>query len=314
MIQISVIVCTYNRADMLANALESLLQQTLAKDLFEIIVVDNASTDTTPAVVKSFQANHPEHNIGLMREDCLGLGYARNAGFRRAQGEYVAFMDDDAQASQDWLETALSCFQEIQPPPFAIGGKILPIYNSPKPKWFKDEWETRTWGEQPRLLRKGESFSGSNMIFKKEVLQAYGGFDTRVGVKGVYLSVGEETGLFQRIWQEEGAACFYYSPRLVVYHAVPHYKMTVSYSLKRAFVTGQVCLVQNPPDSMVKRLELLVRIVVSVAVYTLLALIPRREYWALPYWAVTCLTPIAAEIGRFVGCIGLFIQVRQENR
>lgn len=299
---------------MLVTALQSLRQQTLDKNLYEIVVVDNGSSDDTAEVLRQFQGDHQALNIALVREDQLGLGHARNTGIRHARGVRVAFMDDDAQANRDWLETALRCFEETRPAPMGIGGKILPIYDSPRPKWFKDQWEIRSWGEHSRFLRKGESFSGSNMIFKKEILETYGGFDVRVGVKGPYLSVGEETGLFHRIWREKDDACFYYSPQLVVYHAVPGYKMTIPYSLKRAFITGQVWMVQNRPRSPHERLVLFVQILVSAALYMGLALIPRREYSAFSYWAVKCLTPIANEIGRLVACVGLSIQVRQGHR
>jgi glycosyltransferase involved in cell wall biosynthesis len=195
MFQLSVVVCTYNRADMLSTALESLVQQTLDKRLYEVIVVDNASSDATPEVLRGLRARYGEWNIVLAREDRLGLGYARNAGVREARGAYVAFMDDDAWADKDWLKLALGCFEYVKPTPFVVGGPILPFYDSPRPAWFKDEYEIRTWGQKPRFLRQGESFSGSNIIFNKDIIETYGGFDVQVGMKGYHLSVGVETNL-----------------------------------------------------------------------------------------------------------------------
>lgn len=312
MIQISVVVCTYNRADLLARAIESLIQQTLDKALYEIIVVDNGSTDNTSQVVQEFQANHLECNLALVHEGVLGLGRARNTGFRHARGNYVAFMDNDAQASADWLETALRCFEEAQSIPLGIGGVILPFYDLPKPKWFKDEYEIRTWGSQPRFLNRGESFSGSNMIFRKGILEKYGGFDPSVGVRGKYLSLGEETALFEKIWQAKShASVLYYLPQLVVFHWVPEYKMTISYPLKRAFAGGQAWCLRHRPKSLRGRLRLLSGILISIAKLSGSALLHRREYPAYQNWMVERLAPIAGEIGRLAGCLGLFIPVRQ---
>jgi glucosyl-dolichyl phosphate glucuronosyltransferase len=314
MIRLSAIVCTYNRATILTSALESLAQQTLDKHFYEVIVVDNASTDETAAIVNKFKADYSDHIIVLAREERQGLGYARNLGFRKARGRYVAFMDDDAQATRDWLETMFNCFCTIRPEPLGVGGKILPAYDAAKPKWFDDDLEVRSFGDDARLLRRGESFSGSNMGFRRDVLETYGGFDVNVGVKGPYLSVGEETALFNRIWRDNPHAGFYYSPQLVVYHAVPKYKMTISYALKRAFLTGQVWMAQNRPSSLCGRASLLMRISVSTCLWVLRSLMRKRQYSGFCYWAATCLPPIAIEVGRLTGCLGLFIKVRQGDR
>jgi glycosyltransferase involved in cell wall biosynthesis len=290
---------------MLVTALESLCLQTIDVSVYEVIVVDNNSTDNTSIVVDEFCRRY--FNIRYCQESQQGLSHARNRGWRGARGQYVAFMDDDAEASRDWLATGFRCFCEVQPAPMGIGGRIIPVYSSAKPEWFQDEWETHSWGRHPRFLTKGESFSGANMIFKKEVLEEFGGFDVRLGVTGPYLSVGEETAVFQKIWQAKGDARFYYAPEMLVYHTVPAYKMTFSYPLKRAFVTGQVSSLQDRLKPM-----LLARIVGSIVIYTVMAFVPRRGRLSFSAWAVTRLAPVAGEIGRLLGCVGLFIQVKQE--
>lgn len=312
MVQIAVVVCTHNRAKILKSALESLVRQTLDKALYEIIVVDNASTDYTSQVVQEVQAMHPECNITLVREGHLGLSRARNTGFHCARGPYVSFMDDDAQANPDWLETALRCFKEIQPSPLGIGGPILPFYESPKPQWFKDEYEIRTWGDQPRFLKRGETFPGSNMILRKDVLEKFGGFDSRVGVKGEYLSLGEDTALFEKIWEATSDnSGLFYLPRLVVFHLVPAYKMAVSYRLKRAFARGQSWYILYGPRSLRRRLRVILGILVSVAKQSGLAFTQLGKYPTTENWMVEGLDPVAFGIGSLAGSIGLFIPVRQ---
>lgn len=311
MFQLSVVVCTYNRAEMLSNALESLVQQTLDKCLYEIIVVDNASSDATPEVLRNLRTRYGEWNIVLAREDRLGLGYGRNAGVRAARGTYVAFMDDDARADKDWLKLALGCFEYVKPRPFVVGGPILPFYESPKPAWFKDEYEIRTWGQKPRFLKQGESFSGSNIIFNKDIIEKYGGFDVHVGMKGPHLSVGEETNLFEKIWKHHGnASVFYYLPHLMIFHAVPDYKMTVSYQLKRAFVGGQSCCF-NGAVPFLGRSKYLLKIIFSLAKLCLLLLVRLRCHSACQNWAVESFAPILSEMGRLMGCLGFHIPVRQ---
>jgi glucosyl-dolichyl phosphate glucuronosyltransferase len=307
----SVVVCTYNRAAMLPRALESLVQQTLEKHLFEVIVVDNASSDATPEVLRNLKACYAGCNITLVREDRPGLGYARNTGAREARGTYVAFMDDDARADKDWLRFALDCFESVKPTPLVVGGPIFPFYDSPRPAWFKDEYEIRTWGQKPRHLKDGESFSGSNMILKKEVIEDYGGFGVEVGMKGPYLSVGEETVLLENIWRHGGDTSLYYSPEPVMFHAVPAHKMTISYQLARAFVGGQTLSLCNGPPLFFGRSIYLMKTICSAVKFSGLSLVRARAYPTYQNWIVESLAPIVTEVGRFLGGLGFHLPVKQ---
>lgn len=238
--EISAIICTYNRASMLVGAIESLAAQTLSRKRYEVLVVDNNSTDDTADAVASIQRQYPNLSLVYLREKRQGLGYARNAGWRAARARIVGFIDDDARANPEWLEKALSVFQNTDPVPFALGGAITPFYDSSRPSWFKDEYEERGWGNQRRYLRHGESFSGSNLVLWKEALERFGGFAETAGMTGNRLSVGEETALFMNIWGSgEGEDRILYLPDLVVTHHVPTWKMTVGYRCQRAYAEGQ---------------------------------------------------------------------------
>jgi len=300
---------------MLERALESLIAQTLDKALYEIIVVENASTDATPEVMSNFQVKYRECNIVLVHEDCLGLGYARNTGFRYVRGAYVAFIDDDSRADKDWLRLALDSFEHVKPIPSVVGGPIFPFYDSPGPAWFKDEYEIRTWGHKPRFLKKGESFSGSNMIFRREAIEKYSGFDVSVGMKGDYLSMGEETSLIEKIWRDNSDGVgLYYSPELLVFHAVSPYKMTLSYQLKRAFVTGQLWYLRYGTKSLAGQIIAILDALVVLARLSFLALFHIAESSALHHWVIERICPIVIEIGRLFGCFGIIIPVRQRQR
>jgi glucosyl-dolichyl phosphate glucuronosyltransferase len=231
---ISAVVCTYNRSDMLRGCLESLCQQTLDKGLSEIIVVDNNSTDNTPQVVHEFA----DHNIRYCLETAPGLSHARNRGLREARGKYVAYIDDDARAAADWLEVGCSLFEAATPSLDCLGGPYHPFYTSTKPDWFKDQYEVRGFGDSPKYLKNTEYLSGANMIWLKDVLNMLGGFDTNTGVVGNQLRLGEETKALNSLWSQKGDARVLFSPKLIIYHWVPDYKMTVSYRLKRRFAEG----------------------------------------------------------------------------
>jgi glycosyltransferase involved in cell wall biosynthesis len=309
---ISVVVCTHNRAAFLRPALDSLAGQTLDKARYEVIVVDNGSTDETATVVRAFLANEHESTIRVIDEPVLGLGYARNTGWKAAVGEYVAFMDDDARADARWLERALSLFEKSRPAPIAVGGQIRPWYMSPKPAWYKDEYEVRSWGRELRRLSAGESFSGSNMIFSQHVLREFGGFDVNVGMRGARVSMGEETVLFRRISDTLGdRAILLYDPDLIVYHAVSRRKMTVRYHLSRWFVAGQVACRLDAPSSFRERLSRFRAGVTTIRSLMGSALEQRRLFPHLRSWMVERLGPVALETGRLLAGMGLHLSVRR---
>jgi len=309
MVEISVIICTYNRAGMLARVLESLDHQTLDRARYEVIVIDNNSTDQTSQLVEAHRGRALHRYCVETRQ---GLAYARNRGVREADGHYVGFIDDDGEAKADWLERALDCLTSPSLP-LAVGGPVLPLYDAPKPEWFKDEYETRWKGDQPRCLIPGESLSGSNMFFRRDIVQRCGGFDVRVGVCGDVLSVGEETGLFARIWLEYPGALIYYSPGIVVRHSVPSFKMHVSYLMKRAFVSGQVWSIQYGPSSLGGRLRALFGIGWSMVRKSATALASGRRHRVARQWLAESVAPVVIDFGRLVGCMGLTWRMKQRD-
>jgi glycosyltransferase involved in cell wall biosynthesis len=236
-ILVSVVVCTYNRAEILKGAIESLCSQTADSSLYEIIVVDNNSTDDTQKVVERFAHFG---NVLYYPENRQGLSHARNRGWQAAQGEYVAYIDDDAKASPDWVERIIDAFESVEPQPVAVGGEIHPWYETTPPQWYTDDFEIRSWGKDKGFLEspKAQSgFSGSNMAFKKSILESYKGFSSEYGMVGSQMRLGDETALFYRIYQNH--PLFWYDPDIKVEHWVPSRNMTISYLLRRYFHGGE---------------------------------------------------------------------------
>lgn len=235
---ISVVVCTYNRANLLPSCLQSLAEQTLDKSLYEVIVVNNNSTDNTQEIAEGFVRRHS--NFRLVNEPVQGLSHARNRGYSEAKGEYVAYIDDDAKATSEWCERILNAFKTVSPLPVAVGGQIHPWYETAPPAWFTDDFEIRTWGNEKGFLKPPRAqygFSGSNMAFPKDVLQAYGGFSLDYGIVGGKLRMGEDAELFTRIYNKE--PWFWYDPSIKVFHWVPKRNMRVFYRFWRAYKCGE---------------------------------------------------------------------------
>lgn len=215
---ISVVVCTLNRAPILRVALGSLAAQTLDPDLFEVIVVDNGSTDETREVAESFPAN-----FRYVRETEPGLSHARNRGCREALGDYVAYTDDDCRLPPGWLEAARKAIEDLSPSVF--GGPYFAFYNGPKPEWFRDSYGSHDQGRERRVLGPQEYLDGGNLFFLRSLLTEIGGFDPRLGMVGGRLAYGEETALQRHLRATRPGEAIWYVPEVFVHHLVRSDKM-----------------------------------------------------------------------------------------
>lgn len=119
--KLSIVVATYNRAPYLLRTLESLARQTLSPGLFEILVVNNNSSDNTPEVVAGFAGSHPQLQVRMVTETSQGISYARNCGIASSVGQYIVFIDDDEEANPEFAKSYF-CFFENNPGLDAAGG------------------------------------------------------------------------------------------------------------------------------------------------------------------------------------------------
>jgi glucosyl-dolichyl phosphate glucuronosyltransferase len=304
---LSVVVCTHNGSAIVRGAIESLLAQTLDSTLYEVIVVDNASTDTTASVIAEFTECGKLHYVLETRP---GLSHARNRGWRESRAEYVGFIDDDARADHAALEQALALLREPSHP-VCVGGQILPFYTTPKPDWFKDAYETRNWGSRKRMLEFGESFSGSNMFWRREVLEAHGGFAADRGAVGSRLGVGDETSLFQAVWRQVADPRFLYSPEIVVHHWVPPMKMSPRYYARRALATGEDAIASSKASGRRVRLRGHLYRLVRDGVRSLVR-IPRHRHWQT--WLVEEGWSPLVSAGALIASAGVHFEFRRDDR
>jgi glycosyltransferase involved in cell wall biosynthesis len=309
--QISAVVCTHNRSSILRLALASLVHQSLAPDRYEIIVVANACTDESAAVVEEFRRSHHRHQIKLISESRLGVALARSAGIANSQGDYIAFLDDDARASPDWLERALQHFSQQAAGLLCVGGKILPLYLTAKPWWFLDSYETLSYGDRVRWLQEGESFYGANMIWRRATLQDLPSSPPQLGPRGSDLAVGEETVLFRLLWRTGKQPRFLYDPELTVEHLVPDAKMRLAYRGKRAYVTGRDWYQAYGPRTIASRVRFASRKALGLA--AAIALSPTHLPAARGFmdWLVRTGEEIANRLGVLLAALGVSFRVRQ---
>ncbi|MFZ6050879.1 glycosyltransferase family 2 protein [Halocola ammonii] len=179
-LELSIVICTYNRSDFLPAALESLAGQTLSKDRYEVIVINNNSTDQTEEVSKAFEQTHQEVNFGYYIEKNQGLSFARNRGIKESKGKFISYIDDDAVASPSYAEAIVEAFGNF-PDYAALGGKVTPFYDGEEPKWLTPHlWGMVAkvdQGEEPKTFGK-KTPVGCNMAFRKEIFKTIGLFDT----------------------------------------------------------------------------------------------------------------------------------------
>jgi glycosyltransferase involved in cell wall biosynthesis len=232
----SVCLYTHNRSRLLAQALESICAQTLPAEEFEIVVVDNRCTDDTRLVVEDFANRFP--SLSYFYEEQLGSSKARNRGWREASGDMIAFMDDDGRAPPEWLEVAARVVQARSPDLF--GGPIYPFYDASRPAWFRDDYGTLSPGGQSRfLVSPVEYLYGSNLFVRRSLLEALGGFDESLGMKGRRIGYGEETVLIREARRLDPDVRIFFEQDLFNYHLVRQEKMRLRWQLRHRFAQGR---------------------------------------------------------------------------
>jgi len=249
---ISAVVCTHDRAAYLERAVASLAAQSLARDAYEILVVDNASTDDTAAVVAAARTRIA--NLVALHEPTPGLAHARNAGLRAARGAYVAYMDDDAVASPTWLERILAAFATVRPTPGCVGGRVEAIWEAPRPSWLGDEMLSYLtiidWSPTATFLGDDRFIAGANMAFPRDLLRSIDGFHTALGRRGTNLVSNEELRVESAL-RRRGHPCWY-DPAIAVGHHVAPERLTRAYFRRRYFWQGvsdaRLLLLDAPPS------------------------------------------------------------------
>lgn len=233
---ITVIICTYNRARNLPVCLGRLAEQQGVEGLdWEVLVVDNNSTDDTKSVVAQLAAALPI-TIRYTFEPQQGLNYARNRGAQESRGRYFGYIDDDIQTSPRWLSALHNALAANDAD--AVGGRIHLDPTIKLPKWIQPEMYGflgyQDFGDEPFQMDGTSRYPfGGNMFFARRVIERIGLFNPLLGRRGSGRKRGElfkgaETDYFHRLAAHGGARIFY-EPGAIVYHQVQPFQLTKKY-------------------------------------------------------------------------------------
>lgn len=232
MIYVSVIVPTHNRSKYLRDAIISAQEQNFPKDDYEIIVVDNNSTDNTPQVVEECN-RYGKKEVVYVKEPKIGLHNARHAGAKVAKGEILAYVDDDVICDPNWLSELVKPFtdQEVG----CVGGKILPKWEAEPPEWvnlYRGHLSLLDWGDELKEL-KTPNIYGCNFSIRKSLLFEVGGFnpDAFADDKFYWYRGDGETGLLGKVIRKSKRII--YTPGAIVWHVIPKSRLTLQYMKSR---------------------------------------------------------------------------------
>lgn len=235
--EISVAVCTRNRADVLPRCLESLANQSADKELFEVLIIDNNSTDLTKEITLEFCKKHS--NFGYVFEEKQGHSQARNRAIAEAKGKYIAYIDDDAIADKEWLQSIFDCFNQTNAD--VTGGPVHVFVENPKNlMFFKNKSSDFYLGsERKRMIPPGFDFGFStcNICFKKSLFDELGGFSEDFGIVNGKLQMGEDSEMGYRLLK--AGKVFYYEPKMIVQHQLRTKELEFTGILKRSYNTGK---------------------------------------------------------------------------
>jgi glucosyl-dolichyl phosphate glucuronosyltransferase len=235
---ISVIICTFNRCESLRRTLKSFSEMVNPKGIsWQLVIVDNNSKDKTRMLCEEYKQK-AAWDFRYVFEGKQGLSHARNRGIIEAQGRVLAFTDDDVIVDRHWLSNIHELFQEYRVG--GVGGKVLPLWETPKPKWLIQDLygmlALLDLGDQPIYLDYPEIVFGANFAVRAEMFGKYGAFDKNLGRIGQRLSCHEELDFIHRL-QKAGEKILYH-PQIVVHHCISRRRLSKWYFRRWKYGAG----------------------------------------------------------------------------
>jgi glycosyltransferase involved in cell wall biosynthesis len=252
-VNVTVIVCTFNRSELLAKALASVASSILPDSVeWEVLVVDNNSRDRTREVVDQICHQHPGR-FRYIFEARPGKSVALNTGILESRGDVLAFMDDDVTVEPTWLRNLTASLDSGEWA--GAGGRILPAaaFSPPRWLWLKEPFNFGgalfahfDLGDEPGTLDRAPY--GANMAFQRRMFEKHGGFRTDLGPRPGSSIRNEDTEFGRRLLK--AGERLRYEPAAVVYHPVPMERIQKKYFLDWWFDYGraEICEVGRKPD------------------------------------------------------------------
>jgi glycosyltransferase involved in cell wall biosynthesis len=241
---VTVILCTYNRCQSLANALQSVaVSEMLSSIDWEVLVVDNNSSDQTREVVDGFARRHPGR-FRYLFEPTPGKSHALNAAIREAHGDILAFIDDDVTVDKNWLHNLTKAL--VGNAWAGAGGRILPESAFSPPPWLPLDGPNNMGGILALFDLGDESIElsqppfGTNMAFQKRMFEKHGGFRLDLGPRPGSELRNEDTEFGRRLLAS--GERLRYEPSAVVYHRIPADRLKKEYFLNFCFDHGRALI------------------------------------------------------------------------
>ena len=231
---VSIVICCFTEArwELLLRGIGSVLAQSRPPE--QVVVVVDHNRGLYLRLAEAVTGIEVVENSGPP-----GLSGARNTGVQAATGEIVAFLDDDAEATPDWLARLVPFYDD--PDVLAIGGRVEPVWESGRPAHFPEEldWIVGcTYKGLPRVATQVRNVIGANMSFRREVFDQVGGFNASLGRQGARPLGCEETEMCIRASINAPGTRVVYEPEAVVLHHVPASRGTLRYIVARAWSEG----------------------------------------------------------------------------
>jgi len=243
---ISIVVCTHNRAKLLSHTLEALRAADLPENFqAEVLVVANACKDETISLLASLSGQWRQSGLGLrwLEEPKPGKSNALNLAIQEAKADVLCFIDDDQVVARDYL-LALADLLARQPEFGMYCGWMLPAWDGSEPAWIHVRGEfmipIRPFPEydlgdtEKEIVAGMKSPSGGNIVVRREVFEHVGGFSTELGPIGHNLMGGEDLEFIRRA--KAAGTRLLYSPRMRQFHLLEYERMKTLYMMRKSYL------------------------------------------------------------------------------
>jgi hypothetical protein len=284
---ISVIICTRNRAASLDRVLASAAEMIIPDITWELLIVDNGNGDDVVNVVDRYKALLP---VRVVKEPEPGLSWARNCGVMRAKGKHIIWTDDDVILDPHWLLAYSDAFR-LRPDAAVFGGKIEPVLTRPCTVWFRENldilWElaaTRDFGpeELPLSVIDGRVPFGANYAVRA-IEQRQFLYDVNMGAGTG--KVGEETAVIWSILTSGRTG--YWIPGATVYHIISPDRQTTQYVVQRYKAQGATYFSNGSRHERISAIALAAKVTVAYLKYVVARAFGLQPRWikGLKYYA-----------------------------
>jgi glycosyltransferase involved in cell wall biosynthesis len=249
---ISIVICCFNAQDRIGKTLEHIQHQVFSRHIrWEVIIIDNASTDNTAEVAAAVWDNHPVTDFQIYRENKAGLNHARNRGFKEAQYEIVSLVDDDNWLEPNWVEKVYTIFEQYESVG-ACAGQNIPVSDSELPDWFEQFKKSYATGQLHfnEGIVDRQMFGnlwGAGMSIRKEIIQNLERINFTFVTsdrKGKSLSCGGDTELCYAI--RLLGYDLYYTNDLSLKHFIPSYRLHWDYVKNLNYEFGKMHAMTEP--------------------------------------------------------------------